>query len=299
MISKFAHIILPSIWDELELSFIGDMHVGAKACHEERLINDLERCNRNDTNYTIFLGDNIDAVIPKDAKRFSPSGAASWLWDNSLADGKEFPLEAVIDRQEKRLLEILRHRRPNRVLGIADGNHEAAYLKYHAHDVTRTICASTGYEMLGYAFFLTVTVGFEDDPRTYKITIYGHHGYGGGSRTEGYNLTKFSKHMPYFDADIYAFAHVHDQQNKIIPRLAPVPEEKRLVDGDKKHANEGLQFRDQILVVTGTYLRTLSEGRFPSYSEEKGYPPRKLGFSSALVSVNPHTDDLNMGHMVK
>ena len=298
MITEQSHIILPSIKDELELPFIGDLHVGARACHEHRLEVDLVKIARRKNSYIIFMGDQLDAVVPKDPRRFTPSTAAPWTWQDDWRDGDEepFPLEAVIDRQKARLKQILKHAPKKRVLGMGDGNHETQYLKYHSHDPTRDICKHFGWKMLGYTFFLTLVVGFEDHPRTFRVGIYGHHGWGGGSRTEGYNLTKFSKHMPYFDARIYAFSHVHDIQTKIIPRLEPAAAE---MWENALHSDERILFNDLALIVTGTYLRTLSKGRFPTYSEEKGFPPRKLGYASALVNFDGDTGEIQIGYAVR
>jgi len=296
MIVEASQIILPSHVDEMEIPIFADLHVGARACHEKRLENDLERVSRRPLAYPIFLGDQADAIVPKDPRRFTPSVVAPWAYDEAFLAGEEFPLEAVIDRQECRLVQILERGPTKRVLGIADGNHETQYLKHHSHDITRRVAKHFDWKMLGYTFFLTTTVGFQDHPRTFTFTIYGHHGWGGGSRTEGYNLTKYSRHMPYFDAQIFAFGHVHDTQTKIIPRLRPVAEEEWQLG---KHADERICFDDRVLIVTGTYLRTLSHGRFPTYSEEKGYPPRKLGYASALLNFDVETGEVHVGYAIR
>lgn len=280
----------------MEIPFIADMHVGAKACHEQRMENDFTKIGKRRTAHPVLLGDQADAIVPKDPRRFTISNVAPWAYEESWCRGEEFPIEAVIDRQEHRIKQICGLLPTERVLGIGDGNHENEYLKHHSHDVTRHVAKHFGWKLLGYTFFLNVTVGFEDHPRTFTFTIYGHHGWGGGSRTEGYNLTKFSKHMPYFDAQIYAFGHVHDTQTKIIPRLRPMAEEEWTLG---KHSDERLHFDDRVLIVTGTYLRTLAHGRFPTYSEEKGFPPRKLGYASALLNFDVDTGEVLVGYAVR
>jgi len=296
MIVHDAHIILPSHLAELEHPIIADTHIGARACHEKRLENDLRRIASRPTAYPILLGDQFDAIVPKDVRRFSPSVCAPWAYDEDFMGRDEFPLEDVIGRQEERGKQIFALGPVERILGIADGNHEIAYLKYHSNDITRRVADHFSWKLLGYTFFLNITVGFEDHPRTFQYTIYGHHGWGGGSRTEGYNLTKYSRHMPYFDAQIFAFAHVHDTQTKVIPYISSVDEYERKLG---KHANEDIQFNDRVLIVTGTYLRTLAQGRFPTYSEEKGYPPRKLGYASALINFDVDTGEMHVGYAVR
>ena len=296
MIVTHSHIILPSHISELEHPFLGDLYVGARACHEKRLEHDLERIASRSTAYPVLMGDQFDAIVPKDTRRFSPSVVAPWAYDENFLGRDRFPLEDVIGRQEERGKQILSLAPVDRVLGIADGNHETAYLKHHSNDITRRVADHFGWKMLGYTFFLNITVGFEDHPRTFKYTIYGHHGWGGGSRTEGYNLTKYSRHLPYFDAQVFAFAHVHDTQTKVIPYIKPMEEEQQELS---THANEGIYFNDRVLIVTGTYLRTLAHGRFPTYSEEKGFPPRKLGYASALLNFDVDTGEVHVGYAVR
>lgn len=296
MIVEHSDLILPSIKAELEIPFIGDLHIGARACHEARMEHDFELISHRLNTYPLITGDSVDAIVPKDSRRFSPGAVAPWVWNPKWAENEQFPLEAVISRQQHRAIQIFKNLPCDRVLGIMEGNHETAYMKFHSSDVTHGIAKEFNWKMLGFSTFLTLTIGFLDSPITVKIRIYAHHGWGGGSRTEGYNLTKYSRQLPYFDADIYAFSHVHDIQTKVIPFLAPVERDKWK---DLLHSNERIKFNDRALIVTGTYLRTLSDGRFPTYSEEKGYPPRKLGYASALVSFNAETGETQIGYAVR
>ena len=104
-----------------------------------------------------------------------------------------------------------------------------------------------------------------------KVVIRGHHGWGGGSRTQGADLTKYSRDVAYWDADIFGYGHVHRLQDDRIPRLGLVG--KKLIAKPK------------VMVICGTFLKTLSEDASPSYSERAGYPPTEIG--GAIISIKP------------
>jgi len=59
----------------------------------------------------------------------------------------------------------------------------------------------------------------ENNSRGRTVTFYYSHGYGGGSRTQGGNLTKFAKATTAFEADCYLFGHVHQLQYDSFPYL--------------------------------------------------------------------------------
>ena len=281
-------IRLKSLEDILTISCFGDLHIGDRGCDEARLQQDLERCNQNPNDYSLFNGDQLDAIIPKDIGRFRPDSVPEWMTraSSGLAPG------AFIDRQINRAASILRIRDKDKVIGYGDGNHEDSILKWHGTDISPKIVEKlwglgiilddreredeASKHLLGYSAFIKLHVSFDSGNTRQLITVYTHHGWGGGSRTEGYNLTKYAKQIPYFDADIYVFSHCHDHQSKVIPYLSAT--------NSKGGRRSQLKGKDRLLIVTGTYKRALIENqRTPSFEEQKGFPPRKLGYVSAKI----------------
>ena len=106
------------------------------------------------------------------------------------------------------------------------------------------------------------------------VIIRYHHGWGGGSRTQGADLTKFSKDVAYWDADIFLYGHVHRKQTDAIPRLGLV--------------GEKLISKPKIMCICGTFLKTYTGSMEPTYSEVKGYPPVEIG--GVVVNIKPDKD---------
>ena len=291
--------------DILTFSCFGDLHQGDKGCDETRLKQDLNRCNENPNDYSIFTGDQFDAIIPKDLTRFRLDSVPGWMIDDP-SPGKP-AVGAFIGKQLDRGYTNLRARDKNKVIGYGEGNHEDSIVKWHGSDMTYNLVerlyglsviddkkkkeCEMAKHLLGYSALINVHVSFDTNNTSHVVTIYMHHGWGGASRTEGYNLTKYSKHMPYYDADIFVFSHCHDHQCKIIPYLS-VP--KKRAGGRRPQ----LKAKDRLLLVTGTYKRAIIENqRTPSFEESRGFPPRKLGYVSAKVKFHDN-GNIRMGYEV-
>jgi hypothetical protein len=111
----------------------------------------------------------------------------------------------------------------------------------------------------------------DNNSRGRKVVIRYHHGWGGGSRTQGADLTKYSKDIAYWDADIFLYGHTHRRQTDSIPRLG--------MSGDK------LISKPKIMGICGTFLKTYTNSIQPTYSEVKGYPPVEIG--GICLSIKP------------
>jgi len=238
-----------------------DWHLMNAHCDTKALKKYLE--NADKSTYFIGGGDLIDCIVATDPRyRKSTDGTRG---------------DSIIDEQVDELCDTLAPYQA-RIIGLGEGNHEDVIIKKCGTNPTERVCQALGVKYLGYSWIIVLR--FQDNgARTRTLTIRGHHGWGGGSRTQGADLTKYSKDVAYWDADLFLYGHVHRKQADKVPRIG--------VAGGKIIANP------KTMVLCGTFLKTLSNTTDPTYSEIKGYPPVEIG------GVDIWTEPLSHGSGVK
>ena len=101
----------------------------------------------------------------------------------------------------------------------------------------------------------------------------------------GSAVNAYIAHSARYDGwDIALYGHRHDKWIKPLARVKPffnIKSKRRWIKEDVK-----------LVCQTGTYLKTLSKGIYPSYSEKSGMHPRPLGCINIQLKV---TQDLSMG----
>jgi len=140
------------------------------------------------------------------------------------------------------------------------------------------MCEALDVPFSGYSCLIRLIFKPKDGGRSKNVIIRVHHGWGGGSRTQGADLTKFSRDVQYWDADLFLYGHVHRKQTDQIPRLG--------LDGDKLIA------KPQTICICGSYLKTYSDSVSPSYSEKSGYPPVEIG--GVVVKMKPKSKNVKI-----
>jgi len=254
--------ILYEYGDIIKIKPIFDVHLGAKACDEQAFKTFLEDCD--DKTYFLGGGDLLDSIVTQDVR---------YRKSNDVTEG-----DAIVDEQIHKAVKLLYPYR-EKILGLASGNHEDVILKKCGTDPIRRICdeLSIGLEKrveyLGFSGLFKLKFR-QQFGRGRAIVIRYHHGWGGGSRTLGADLTKFSKDIAYWNADIFLYGHVHRRQVDSVPRLG--------LFGDKMIS------KPQIICICGTFLKTYTSSVYPTYSEIKGYPPVEVG--GVVVEIQPHRD---------
>lgn len=232
--------------DTITIKPLFDAHVGNTYCDELALKKYL--ADGDEKTYILGGGDLIDAIVTKDIRRYMKHS------DGTVGD-------AVIDEQIDKIEKLLSPYR-GRILGLGSGNHETAVLKHHGTNPIRRLAKRLDTVSLGYSSMVRLRFS-ENGNRGRTVTLFVHHGWGGGSRTQGADLTKFSKHISHWDADLFLYGHVHRRQSDKIDRLSWV--------------GKSLVSKPIHMFICGTFLKTLSETDEPTYSEEKGYPPVSIG----------------------
>ena len=252
--------------NHIRLVIISDLHVGHLSSSEKHLKAFLRENMDQPNTWLLGLGDHMECVVPADVKRYQLSQVVS---------NSDDP-DAVLDYQTSTLTTLLRPYQ-DRIIGLSMGNHELAIVKRYGHNPHRRVCDDLGCDDLGYSFLMRLIIrppALSNGTRAHanSMVIYGCHGWGGASRTAGGNVTKYSRALETYLADLYVFGHSHDMFTREIPRL--------MVDqrGKVKH-------RPAMVVNVGTFKKTMSDLAIPTWEESKGFPPRSLG--GVVVKIYP------------
>jgi len=239
--------------DVIKLKPIFDVHLGNSYCDEKAFIEYL--ADSDDKTYFMGGGDLLDSIIVTDP-RYAKH-----------ADSTE--RTAILDAQVDKAVKMLWPYR-DRIIGLGRGNHEDTVILRAGTDLIWRVCEKLDCEYLGYSGFINLKLRAEGGGgRTIKIKW--HHGWGGGSRTQGADITKYSKDTAYWDADLFLYGHVHKKQYDEIPRLGI--------------AGKSLISKPILFGICGTFLKTYSSTYDSTYSEKKGYPPVAIG--GLTVHIQP------------
>jgi hypothetical protein len=242
---------------------IFDVHAGNRHADLTKFKKDMGECDTE----TLFFGggDLLDCVIASDLKRYRKS-----------SDGTEG--DDIIDEQIEQMADILMPYK-DRIIGLGSGNHEETITSRCGTNPAKRLCKMLDTKFLGFSGLIRLQFRTKDGGGRSVIIRY-HHGWGGGSRTQGADLTKFSRDLSYWDADVFCYGHVHRRQDDRVPRLG-------LSGGS-------LISRPKVLCICGTYLKTYSADENPTYSEIKGYPPIEVGGLTVHIKPNGKWCDISV-----
>lgn len=252
--------------EPVRLHATGDWHLGERGCVEARLRRDVEAIAADDHAVVLLMGDLGGFIAPDDAKRWDPSSVAEGLTIEDLCDWGGALVRRVVDAA-----------RPlaGRVVGVLEGNHEMAFRQRQRQPVTRMIAAELGAPALGYSCLFTLR--FRAGRERRDLSVMATHG-SGAAATPGGKLNRLIRTMHSVDADLVLMGHVHDCQSYGRARLYQ--------DG------AGIGEREQLGVVTGTYLATYWQGH-SGYGERAGYAPVRLGHP--VIEITPRTLGMTVG----
>jgi hypothetical protein len=265
MIVQTAHIEY-NIGQKFQLKPIFDVHIGNKFCDMKEFKKYIESSDIENT-YFIGGGDLIDAIVTTD-KRYRKNT------DDTQGD-------SIIDEQVESLFDVLKPYRKN-ILGLGEGNHEDVIVRKCGTNPTNNLCkmlSTDDYKVpfLGYSCLYKVYFSYKGG-RGRSFIIRQHHGWGGGSRTRGANITKFERDMGKWDADLFLYGHVHQKQTDKFPRMGM--------------CGSNLVSKPQIMCICGTFLKTFSDTPDPTYSEVHGFPAVDVG--GIIVNINIGRDTVEL-----
>lgn len=243
--------------DKFKLLPLSDIHYDGRGrnslCDVAKLRRDLKE-QVDDKTMIVGIGDWFGGIIPSDVKRYRK--------EHDAAKGED-----ILDEQIEGMAEEFRPYK-EQIYAIGDGNHEDTILAKCNTNLTKRLVNTLNTDIkkpilyLGMSWLLQVRFQ-ENKSRTRTMVIRGHHGWGGGSRTEGADITKFAHDVKFWQADLFLYGHVHKLKINDI-------EEGRVVGN-----NDWKTYRKR-MVVCGTYQRTYSKTESTTYAEKKGYPPTTI-----------------------
>jgi hypothetical protein len=254
---------------------LSDIHYDGRGrnslCDSAKLKRDLaERVD--DKTIILSIGDNFGGITPSDVKRYRKA--------HDSAAGED-----ILDESIDGLTEILMPYR-EQIYGLGDGNHENSILTHCGTNMTQRLVdkLNVGIQKpiiyLGYSWLLKFAFRQKNGGgRT--VVIRGHHGWGGGSRTEGADVTKFAHDAKFWQADLFLYGHVHKMKINDI-------EEGRMV-GERSWKTVRKR-----MCICGTYQKTYSSSRSATYAEMRGYPPTTLRHPIIYLEPNSNESDVRI-----
>ena len=246
--------------DEFRIVPLGDLHIGNKAPdgYEKELRRLVKEIAEDHSAYTILMGDMAEYIGVKD-KRFDPRSISKWIGVADLADIADVQSERVIDI----LMPVIEK---DKIIAVADGNHEASMLKHQERDVSYDLAreikrrGSKGNVRLGMAGWIVLKFHRDKDKRgsTKVVNMFVHHGFVGG-RLAGAKALNMQRLLWNHQADLVLMGHDHTTrvQTEAIERV------------DRKGNVEVVA---RFGCSTGNWLGQAK------YAQEAGYFPLPVGY---------------------
>ena len=235
----------------------------------------IDRHKDNPDCYFIDLGDGMDLIVGQSGDK---------RWKASMVDpkyvGVDNPIDAMIDGYAK-LLEPIK----DRLIVMLDGNHSMSILDRYGTNPTRRVgCKLWGDDeidkrILGYSGFLVTKFEWHKNigghSRVRSLTWNLTHGIANGTgKTLGGYITSMGTDSTHYLADIHAFGHNH--------RLAGIDRVKIGVDGNCRK----IISKKEVILNTGTFLKSFSDTADTSYAERARFIPGELGYMELNVRLN-------------
>lgn len=214
------------------------------------------------------MGDYIDAFSPSNRQRLR----AAALYDTAT--------EVIEDKTKalvQELYDTLLQPATGRFLGLLEGHHWAPLMTGETSD--QYLCSLLQAPFLGTTAY--VGLSFETPYGTRMVTLWAHHGAGGGQKVHA-PVLKLENLSTNWDADVMLVGHMTKRALGVIQRCHPVW---------NSSPHPVLRHRDIHLVGVGGWLKGYQErsrqGQTPrgSYVEQKMLAPVALG--SPLIRITP------------
>lgn len=264
---------------KIEIVPLGDIHIGAAACDEEKLKEAVRYIRDRDDCYWIGMGDYCDFINVSDM-RFDPENLAEWI---KVAD-----LTNIVGRQVERFCQIIRPI-ASKCLCLVEGNHEKKITKAYerpvfyeiVHKVRQLGGFPEDYKLaIGYTGWLRLRFSYTRGQGTRVVVVNLHHGAGGGTMVGG-KANRLERRLWNHDADLIIFGHCHNTTAHVV-EVCGLDRNGRFVTRKRKG------------VYAGTFLRTHNVKGPDTYAEIKQYPPTPTGFVRIIITpfVNEAVSDI-------
>ena len=253
-----------------DLYFLGDIHLGSANCDEEKFEEDVDEIAKNKDAVWIGMGDYCEFITPSDV-RFEGKSVADWI---KVKDMDDLPI-----RQAREFIKRTKliH---SKALGLLAGNHENTIRKRYHQDIHNFICVMMNTKNMGYVSFCRLKLFCPKELTARKIiTLFAEHGAGGG-RLLGGKVTNLDRKRQDIRANIYVRGHVHEKMDfDRVSVSLPSHGEIRLIE------------EPQLLIISGSYLRTLSRPGASSYTECASFPLVPLGCKAVRIKLGKQSEN--------
>jgi hypothetical protein len=239
-----------------ELWFVGDQHLGAEGCAEDKIKEYVRRIADSPRARVALMGDCGDFINLSD-KRFDIQQVAK-KYHMYLDD---LP-KVVADDFVKIYLPI-----KDKLICLIPGNHEETVRKRYSSHVARDIARMLGIPLLDTISQLRVRVQSQNEHRKRSFLVKGvlSHAHK-SSTTLGGKMSATEKIFDFFgDHDFIAQAHMHEYGTH----------SGRNMDVAGVFGRPRVYERNRMLFLTGGYLKTYGPGS--GYGETRAYRPCRLG----------------------
>lgn len=249
-----------------------DAHLGAAECAESPLSHKVEECaNLGRLGLAIGGGDWHDCITHND-RRFSMNGLAPWVEKSN-----------IVNSQRRRSKEIFKPiTEQGQWLGIGTGNHEESIHSFHDDDVIRELCRDLNVPYAGYHTFYILKFR-RAGKQTHMVKIHSWHG-AGAAQTEGARLSRLTRLVNDIEADIYLMGHLHTITTYTPDRLTV--------------QNGRVRSIRLAAAICGSWLKTYAQPHKdevvdPTYGEQKGYKPSRIGMPLIKIIPDNYNDNNN------
>jgi len=251
--------------DVIKIKPIMDVHKGSKTCDLKafkKYISEFDQLT-----YFFTNGDLWDAIYFRD-KRFKASGHDHTDEDDPI----DIEIEEMVD-----LLSPIK----DRIICIGHGNHEETVLKTCHVNMSKRLAKALDVPFLGYSFWIRLKLT-RKNTETRAIDIFAQHGFGGGTRTEGGSITKYSKYADRYDCDIFIVGHDHRLQFVKYPILG--------IRGDK---DVQLMSKAKLVCLGGSWKKAFSNNTSTTWEEGKGFTASFIGGMTIEIKMTHSLPDIN------
>lgn len=289
---------------------LGDIHVGHVGFNKKKYLERVRAIARDPNRYTLFMGDQLDAINIYD-KRFQSRSVRlpeiddqrqQWqdltksLIDLQLESCEDVEINQIeydaesddVEKTIRRIKKVKKGENP-KIWGLLHGNHEYKIKELTEQYLKNNFCYNNGIDFLGAKAYISLDIRYnekrskgkkwdtKDDEILGHWSIMAMHGSGGGKPEGMLRQMRVGNYM-----DIFLCGHVHQKYYG----------EKSVNDID--HETGKVWKRQISLANTGTFCEAMTEnvsGYMDTKNEVDGSP-----IGTATISINALSNKVN-GHI--
>lgn len=271
---EVREIIIPYRRGEIFKGYpLGDCHIGTKYCTEDKLKAKVREIEKDPYSFWWDMGDKCEFISPSDI-RWEQKAIADWVEDYDDIGNEQVSYYCDIVRPIVKAK--IKGTNISKCIGAIEGNHEWVIKKRSHINVQKRICKELGISNLGYTCIYHIIFRRDNSNESHMFKGVFTHG-SGNAQTRGGKLNKLRKFMNQFEADFFAYGHMHDIITEVKPTL---------------RTNKNLELKEFEAqgVVSGCWFRTYTQGVEPSYGEMRNYDPTTIG--CPVFCFNPDKQEI-------